>query len=111
MRRSLTNSANRRPGWFLPATKLAHRHIRCLRERTEIGRNRDFVDIWLSDLGVSRQHAVVRLTEESAEFYDLSEDNPSMINDRPVKGTMDLREGDRVQIGRLAFTFSYQPGG
>lgn len=76
-----------------------------------IGRNRDFADIWLSDLGVSRRHAVIRLTEEGVAFYDLSEDNPSMINDRPVKGTVDLREGDRVQIGRQVFIFSYQPGG
>jgi diguanylate cyclase (GGDEF)-like protein len=67
-------------------------------------------DVWLDEEGVSRKHARVVRTQDSAEIVDLSSRNGTWVNGIRVI-TQSLKEGDLVQIGAshiLRFVFQDQ---
>ena len=72
---------------------------------TLIGRNPN-TDITLLDEGISREHALVLLDEETGRFTieDLQSTNGTRVNGRRVRST-ELAPGDRIQIGRTLFEF------
>lgn len=72
---------------------------------TSIGRDRNN-DIVLTDLQVSRNHAMVRRLGE-ADYYliDSGSSNGSLLNDRRVTTPTLLRDGDRITIGATEFRF------
>ncbi len=71
----------------------------------EIGRSVD-CDISLPDaLSVSRRHAVLRFGAGVVELEDLGSTNGSYVNDRVVSGRLQLRSGDRFQVGTVHFKF------
>ena len=72
-------------------------------ERTRIGRSPD-CDIFLDDVTVSRNHAV--LVEENGEFFveDQGSLNGTFVNRRRIDRAP-LHEGDELQVGKYRLTF------
>ncbi|MEX1366525.1 MAG: FHA domain-containing protein [Nannocystaceae bacterium] len=52
----------------------------------------------LDDQGVSRQHAVIELSDGFATLRDLDSTNGTFLNGSPIKQAA-VREGDRIQLG------------
>lgn len=75
-----------------------------LREMTTIGR-RPGVDVWLDDVGVSNDHARVRLNE-TREFVliDLGSTNGTFINGQPAHQQA-LSSNDIIAIGAAELVF------
>ncbi len=71
--------------------------------RTRIGRSPD-CDIFLDDVTVSRNHAV--LVEEDGKFFveDQSSLNGTFVNRRRIDRAP-LEEGDELQVGKYRLTF------
>lgn len=73
-----------------------------------IGRSRE-CDIFLEDLAVSRQHAVIKeYTHHKYEIIDNNSATGTFVNGRPIKRHV-LQEGDVVQVGNSRFTFRLTP--
>lgn len=70
-----------------------------------VGRDRQLA-IPIPDRRLSRSHAVIQYIKQQG-FYlvDLDSTNGSFINGEPVQGRLLLRDGDRVRLGSLAFSF------
>ncbi len=52
---------------------------------------------------VSRQHCLLRVADEGAFLRDLGSRNGTLINGELVQGERRLADGDRIQVGPLAF--------
>ena len=65
---------------------------------TQVGRA-DENDIVLSGDLVSRKHCRIHVATSGVRFEDLGSRNGTRLNGDPLKGTIDLHEGDVVQIG------------
>lgn len=70
-----------------------------------IGRDRQLC-IPITDRRLSRRHAVIQYIKNKG-FYliDLDSTNGSFINGEPVHGRMPLKDGDRIRLSSLAFSF------
>ena len=62
-----------------------------------IGRGAE-VDLQLTDTGVSRRHAELRVVPGGLEVHDLGSTNGTWVNGRRVQAAS-LRDGDRVTVG------------
>lgn len=61
-------------------------------------------DIRLQDPSVSRIHAAIRMDRDGRIYLaDQGSFNGILRNQRPIRRTVELRVGDRVQIGRYVF--------
>lgn len=70
-----------------------------------IGRDRQ-LSIPIADRRLSRRHAVIQyIQDEGFYLVDLDSTNGSFINGEPVHGRMPLKDGDRVRLSNLAFSF------
>ena len=70
-----------------------------------IGRDRQ-LSIPIADRRLSRRHAVIQYVKNQGfSLIDLDSTNGSFINGEPVHGRMPLRDGDRVRLSSLAFSF------
>ena len=63
-------------------------------------------DIILHDKLVSRRHATIVGEGGRYVLTDLNSANGTLVNDRPITGTAELRPGDRITIGDTVLTFS-----
>jgi serine protease Do len=59
-------------------------------------------NIVLDDQRISRRHAVVRPIEGGMEIEDLGSANGTCVNGVAIHGARRLRQGDVVQVGRIA---------
>ncbi|HEY1555694.1 MAG TPA: GGDEF domain-containing protein [Kofleriaceae bacterium] len=57
-------------------------------------------EVRLDDDGISRKHACVRVDGERAWVEDLGSRNGTIVNGTRISGTQELRDGDKIQIGR-----------
>jgi diguanylate cyclase (GGDEF)-like protein len=57
-------------------------------------------EVRLSDDGISRKHARVRVEGERAWLDDLDSRNGTFVNGTRITGTVELRDGDKIQLGR-----------
>lgn len=64
---------------------------------TVIGRGAE-ADVQLTDSGVSRRHAELRLVGDAVEVHDLGSTNGTWVNGRRVQ-VATLRDGDTVTVG------------
>jgi DNA-binding winged helix-turn-helix (wHTH) protein len=69
-----------------------------------IGRDDD-CSVILDFTGVSRHHATIRIAEGRYVLEDLGSRNGTWRNDERVKGSVDLRDGDRIRLGGVPLTF------
>ncbi|HLB58910.1 MAG TPA: ATPase, T2SS/T4P/T4SS family, partial [Bdellovibrionota bacterium] len=65
-------------------------------------------DLQLENSLVSRQHALLRIVEQSMEFEDLESTNGSFLDGRRIK-TEALKNGDQVNVGPYSLTFNLVP--
>jgi hypothetical protein len=72
-------------------------------ENTSIGRSPD-CDIFLDDVTVSRQHAVIRRNDGSFVIEDQGSLNGTFVNRRRIESA-ELADGDELQIGKYRLTF------
>jgi FHA domain-containing protein/uncharacterized protein DUF1707 len=70
--------------------------------RFTIGRTRD-CDLCLTDLSVSRMHALLVRREEGWVLSDLGSHNGTRLNGWLVREPVQVRAGDRVEFGSTAF--------
>jgi hypothetical protein len=59
-------------------------------------------DIFLEDLSVSREHAMIKATGDKLEVVDLGSRNGVEVNGRKVMSKI-LNVGDKVKIGKNVF--------
>ena len=79
------------------------------RPKIAIGRDPDAV-IFLNDVTVSREHAVVTVDGATVSIVDRGSLNGIYVNDAIVEQA-ELADGDHVQIGRFVLVFFTGVGG
>ena len=52
---------------------------------------------------VSRQHCLVNVSEQGISLRDLGSINGTLVNGYRVRDKQELHDGDRIQLGPLAF--------
>lgn len=78
---------------------------RCyLADETIIGRAPES-NIVLDDTYASQQHAVVLAQQDSYFIEDLGSTNGTYVNGRRISYPLELRQGDRIKIGKTVFEF------
>jgi pSer/pThr/pTyr-binding forkhead associated (FHA) protein len=68
-----------------------------------VGRDPE-ADIFLNDVTVSREHAVLEISEGAVALKDVGSLNGTFVNAERVCDA-DLRPGDQVQVGRFQMVF------
>jgi len=76
--------------------------------RFTIGRTRD-CDLCLADLSVSRMHALLVRREDGWVLSDLGSHNGTRLNGWLVREPVQVRAGDRVEFGSMAFIIQDDP--
>lgn len=74
---------------------------------TMMGRS-DELDLVISDISISRRHAMIVARVDGFYLSDLGSTNGSFLNREPVTSAVALTEGDKVQLGNVVFKFSFQ---
>ena len=72
-------------------------------EQLIIGRD-EKSDLVLSDKSVSRQHAVIRRTDQGYELEDMGSTNGTFVGGQAAKHTL-LKAGDTIRFGSFLFRF------
>jgi diguanylate cyclase (GGDEF)-like protein len=74
----------------------------------EIGRSQES-QISLPEVpSLSRVHARIQFAEGLVSLEDLGSRNGTFVNDRATKGSIELRSGDRFQVGAVHFKFLHE---
>jgi DNA-binding winged helix-turn-helix (wHTH) protein len=60
--------------------------------------------------GVSRRHARLALSNDTATIEDLGSKNGTWVQDQRITGPTELRDGDRIRIGSAELIFRISPG-
>jgi hypothetical protein len=76
--------------------------------RFTIGRTRD-CDLCLTDLSVSRMHALLVRREDGWVLSDLGSHNGTRLNGWLIREPVPVRAGDRVEFGSMAFIIQDDP--
>ena len=76
--------------------------------RFTIGRTRD-CDLCLTDLSVSRMHAMLVRREDGWVLSDLGSHNGTRLNGWLVREPVQVRAGDRLEFGSMAFIIQGDP--
>lgn len=74
---------------------------------TMIGRSDD-IDLVVSDVSISRRHAMIVNRVDGFHVSDLSSTNGTFVNKDPVESPTRLKEGDKLTLGQVTFKFSFQ---
>lgn len=67
--------------------------------------------IHLDATGISRRHARIVVSGESVLLEDLASKNGTLVNDAPVSGSVELRDGDCIHVGPVAVLYHASPSG
>jgi pSer/pThr/pTyr-binding forkhead associated (FHA) protein len=81
----------------------AGEHFLPTSDRTTIGRSPD-CDIFLDDVTVSRQHAVLERSADTFTIEDQGSLNGTFVNRRRIERA-ELADDDELQIGKYRLTF------
>ncbi|MEM6393547.1 MAG: FHA domain-containing protein [Planctomycetota bacterium] len=77
-----------------------------LTDRLVLGREADAVDVHLDHPTISRRHAVIETTKRGVTLADLNSANGTFLNGTRVTTATPLHEGDRLDLGPFALTFT-----
>ena len=77
-------------------------------DRFTIGRTRD-CDLCLTDLSVSRMHALLVRREDGWVLNDLGSHNGTRLNGWLVREPVSVQAGDRLEFGSMAFMIQEDP--
>jgi DNA-binding winged helix-turn-helix (wHTH) protein len=70
-----------------------------------LGRDPD-LELFLDSPGVSRRHALIKITGEDATVEDLGSKNGTFVADRRLEAPTRLLDGDRIRVGSVQLTFN-----
>jgi VWFA-related protein len=70
-----------------------------------LGRKRDENDIHIKGRSASRRMGIIRVDQNGYTLYNLSPNNPAVVNGAPVPQQILLRNGDLIQLGESQFRF------
>lgn len=70
-----------------------------------IGRDNTQVLLPLLDKRLSRCHAAIRYSQQNFYLIDLDSSNGSYVNGERIRHSMRLKDGDRIRLGSLSFSF------
>ncbi|HEY9871654.1 MAG TPA: FHA domain-containing protein, partial [Candidatus Obscuribacterales bacterium] len=87
-------------GWKHYSMEMNGRVEKMTKAEMVIGRHGLQADIAVSDPGVSRRHAAVKMTPEGAFIRDLGSTNGTYVNGVKVEGEVKLKPGDRITLGK-----------
>jgi pSer/pThr/pTyr-binding forkhead associated (FHA) protein len=76
---------------------------------TVIGRGED-CDLSVEDPLVSRRHARLLVNEDGITLEDLGSRNGVFLNGNLLRGTVDVKDGDRVRVGTREFVIGRLDG-
>jgi len=65
-----------------------------------LGRDPD-VEVFLNHPGVSRRHAMVRISADGATIEDLGSKNGTFVGDQLIEGARSLMDGDIIRVGSV----------
>jgi two-component system, cell cycle response regulator len=82
----------------------AGKHYRLGDSPIRIGRDADN-EIVLDDPGVSRRHARLERRQQQLVLMDVGSKNGTLLNDRELAQTIELKNGDRIKIGATIFKY------
>jgi hypothetical protein len=82
----------------------AGEHLSLRSDQESIGRAPD-ADLFLDDVTVSRQHAVIERDDDGLYIKDLESLNGTFVNRARITARQRLHDGDEVQIGKFKLTF------
>src|SRR5215207_8579915 len=82
------------------------RSVAVAHARFTVGRGTDN-DLSVGDSNLSRCHAVIEMAGGSVLISDCGSRNGTAVNDHPVRGEVELADGDRVTLGG-SFEFTVQ---
>ena len=74
---------------------------------TMLGRSDD-VDLVVSDISISRRHAMIVKRVDGFYVSDLGSTNGTYVHGDPVVAPRKLDEGDKLTLGMVTFKFSFQ---
>jgi hypothetical protein len=76
------------------------------KQESSLGRD-EHADIALfRDMKVEKKHAVIRRVGESFQLVNVgAPPDQTRVNDQPVASSIELREGDRIQLGNVVLRF------
>jgi len=60
-------------------------------------------DIVVAENSVSGKHAMLRWNNNSLSIEDLASSNGTIVNGKPILGITTLKDGDKVDVGRVCF--------
>lgn len=104
----ITGPRSSRPSpYLLVPGEDGERAVPLVNEVTRLGRSSE-ADVRLSDTGVSRLHAELRLLGDEVALVDLGSTNGTTLNGRKVAEGR-LRDGDRIGVGSSALVFRQDP--
>lgn len=69
-----------------------------------IGRSPD-VEVHIDDSSVSRRHAELVLSGDMVNIKDLGSSNGTSVNDIKIEGTLTLKDGDLIRLGKIILKF------
>jgi hypothetical protein len=72
---------------------------------TILGRSPE-CQVTIDDPLVSREHAKILVNDEHVVFRDLGSRNGSKVNGQPLRGEVELADGDRLRIGNQELVFT-----
>ncbi|MEM1212583.1 MAG: FHA domain-containing protein, partial [Planctomycetota bacterium] len=77
-----------------------------LTDRLLLGRDETAVDVHLDHPTISRRHALIETTKRGVTLSDLNSANGTFLNGTRVTTATPLHEGDRLDLGPFALTFT-----
>ena len=70
-----------------------------------LGRDPDAA-VFLNHPGVSRRHALIRISAGGATIDDLGSKNGTFVGNQLLEGTRALTDGDIIRVGSVELTFT-----
>lgn len=70
-----------------------------------IGRDSQRVIIPIRDKRMSRRHAAIHYCDQEFRLVDMGSTNGSFVNGERIRQQFSLRDGDRVRLGSMTFSF------
>lgn len=70
-----------------------------------IGRDSQQVVIPIRDKRMSRRHAAIHYSQQEFRLFDLGSTNGSFVNGERIQDQYPLRDGDRIRLGSMSFSF------
>lgn len=84
------------------------REIALIEGESVVGRDPESA-VFLDDVSVSRRHARIRITGDSATIEDLESKNGTSVGERRITAPYPLRDGDAFRVGSVEMTYRLFP--